>query len=156
MGQLVRIGADEIVVARIGELSQGKNHQKTYTAEGGGKTRAYKTQQEVGKEGRNSGLDFIVCSVDVHEANAKEAVDSEDYVHFVGQAMHADISAVVRQTIILEVDLKPLCSEDCKGLCTQCGKDLNKGVCDCQDEEIDERWAALKDVTPPEQQPDNS
>ena len=100
--------------------------------------------------------DFIVCSADLTETNAKEAVDTEDYVHFVDQAMRADISEVVRQAILLEVDLKPICSEDCKGLCDQCGKNLNEDDCDCQNEVIDERWAALKDVTPPEQQPDNS
>jgi uncharacterized protein len=101
-------------------------------------------------------IDFIVCSIDQRDANAREAVDAEDYVHFVDQAMHADISAVVRQAIILEVDLKPLCSEDCKGLCPQCGNNLNESVCDCQDEENDERWAELKDLIPPEQQPDNN
>ncbi|MDH3890331.1 MAG: DUF177 domain-containing protein [candidate division Zixibacteria bacterium] len=104
----------------------------------------------------NNQLDFIVCSADLHQANAQEAVDAEDYVHFVDQAMRADISEVVRQAILLAVDLKPLCSDDCAGLCAQCGKNLNDGVCDCKNEVIDERWAALKDVTPPEQQPDNS
>lgn len=100
--------------------------------------------------------DFIVCSTDRRDANAKEAIDTEDYVPFVDQAMNADIGEVVRQAILLEVGLKPLCSDVCKGLCALCGKNLNKGACDCQNEVIDERWAALKDLTPPEQQPDNS
>lgn len=100
--------------------------------------------------------DFIVCSADLTDANAKEALDTEDYVHYIDQAMGADISAVVRQAILLEIGLKPLCSEDCQGLCPQCGKNMNEGGCDCQDEVIDERWTALKDVAPSEQQPDNS
>lgn len=100
--------------------------------------------------------DFIVCSADLTDANAKEALDTEDYVHYIDQAMHADVTEVVRQAILLEVELKPLCSEDCKGLCAQCGRNLNEGGCDCQNDVIDERWAALKDVTSPKQQPDNS
>jgi uncharacterized protein len=39
---------------------------------------------------------------------------------------------------------KRLCSEDCKGLCPYCGKDLNEGRCDCEVDEIDPRFEVLK------------
>jgi uncharacterized protein len=39
--------------------------------------------------------------------------------------------------------MKPLCKEDCAGLCTVCGKDLNQGKCVCTQEETDPRWAEL-------------
>jgi uncharacterized protein len=39
--------------------------------------------------------------------------------------------------------MKPLCKEDCAGLCATCGKDLNKVKCKCTQEEIDPRWAEL-------------
>ncbi len=42
-----------------------------------------------------------------------------------------DISDDVRQSIILDYPIKILCSPDCKGLCPQCGKDLNQGRCSC-------------------------
>jgi uncharacterized protein len=41
--------------------------------------------------------------------------------------------------------MKPLCSEDCKGICPQCGQDLNEGECDCEIETVDPRLAKLKE-----------
>lgn len=38
----------------------------------------------------------------------------------------------IREEIILDYPLKPLCKIDCKGLCPQCGKDLNQGKCSCK------------------------
>lgn len=37
----------------------------------------------------------------------------------------------------------PLCREDCAGLCPRCGRDRNRGGCDCEEKEPDPRWAAL-------------
>ncbi len=49
---------------------------------------------------------------------------------------------LVRETFILEMDTKHLCSEECKGLCAKCGADLNGGSCRCKPD-IDPRLAAL-------------
>ncbi|SBW05428.1 conserved hypothetical protein [uncultured Eubacteriales bacterium] len=49
---------------------------------------------------------------------------------------------LVRETFILEMDTKHLCSEECKGLCAKCGADLNDGPCNCKPD-IDPRLAAL-------------
>ena len=42
-----------------------------------------------------------------------------------------DLSDDLRQEIMLDYPLKPLCNPDCKGLCVKCGKNLNEGPCDC-------------------------
>jgi uncharacterized protein len=42
-----------------------------------------------------------------------------------------DISPDIREEIILDYPLKPLCDEACKGLCPKCGKNLNEGGCSC-------------------------
>jgi uncharacterized protein len=42
-----------------------------------------------------------------------------------------DLSVVLREQLLLQLPMQPLCSEDCKGLCQLCGKDLNKGDCNC-------------------------
>jgi uncharacterized protein len=39
-----------------------------------------------------------------------------------------DLTANMREDIILELPQRALCAEDCKGLCPHCGKDLNKGL----------------------------
>lgn len=54
-----------------------------------------------------------------------------------------DIMSFVRQTLALTEDIQFLCSPDCKGLCAQCGKNLNEGPCACQPE-ILSPFAVLK------------
>lgn len=53
-----------------------------------------------------------------------------------------DLGDLARTMFILGMDTKILCSEDCKGLCSRCGADLNLGPCSCK-KEIDPRLAAL-------------
>ncbi len=60
-----------------------------------------------------------------------------------------DLSEEIRQCILLELPMKPLCRADCAGLCPRCGADLNKGPCSCEPEAADDPWAALRDLIPP-------
>ena len=55
-----------------------------------------------------------------------------------------DLSELAREQILLSLPEQTFCREDCRGLCPACGKDLNEGDCDCENDEIDPRWAALK------------
>ncbi len=58
-----------------------------------------------------------------------------------------DLSEEVRQSLILEIPNWPLCSEECKGLCPQCGENLNVVDCSCQiSEESSSPFAALADL----------
>lgn len=50
----------------------------------------------------------------------------------------------IREALSLEVPLKSLCAQDCRGLCSQCGVDRNRTECDCKQEEIDPRWDDLR------------
>ena len=56
-----------------------------------------------------------------------------------------DLEDIVRTVFVLNLDSKLLCKEDCKGLCPQCGKNLNDGPCNCR-KELDPRFAALKQL----------
>jgi uncharacterized protein len=51
---------------------------------------------------------------------------------------------IVEERIQLAVPMKPLCSPECRGLCPQCGAELNSGPCGCESETTDPRWEALK------------
>lgn len=53
-----------------------------------------------------------------------------------------DLSEVARQYTLLAEPMKPLCREDCAGLCPRCGSNLNLEACDCT-KEIDPRLAVL-------------
>ncbi len=55
-----------------------------------------------------------------------------------------NISGDVREFLLLAIPQKVLCSEECKGLCPKCGTNWNDKTCNCKDEEIDDRWSALK------------
>ena len=56
--------------------------------------------------------------------------DEADERYYDGETL--DISEDVRQAVLLEVPMWPLCSESCEGLCLQCGTELNTGVCTCE------------------------
>jgi uncharacterized protein len=55
-----------------------------------------------------------------------------------------DLSEVIRQAFLLESDTIRYCRPDCRGLCPQCGQDLNLAQCSCREEAIDVRWAGLQ------------
>ncbi|RJQ53344.1 MAG: DUF177 domain-containing protein [Nitrospiraceae bacterium] len=55
-----------------------------------------------------------------------------------------DVTELVKEQVLLAVPMKPLCRDDCPGLCPFCGKDLNEGPCGCRKEEIDPRLAPLE------------
>jgi uncharacterized protein len=72
-------------------------------------------------------------------ANAED----ED-VYLVDADHHINLSPALRELVVVSTPMRVLCKMDCKGLCPECGKDLNAGPCDCEPDEIDPRMAALK------------
>lgn len=55
-----------------------------------------------------------------------------------------DLGELIAEQFHLALPMKPLCSESCMGLCPQCGTNLNTGRCDCSQQWVDPRLAALK------------
>jgi len=70
-------------------------------------------------------------------------VREEDLDTFAFDGERIDLEPVFREQFVLAVPFAPLCREDCKGLCPQCGTDLNTGTCACE-KPVDPRLAALK------------
>jgi uncharacterized protein len=56
-----------------------------------------------------------------------------------------DLSETIQEQVILALPLQPLCRETCRGLCPQCGADLNEEPCLCQPRPLNDRFAALRD-----------
>lgn len=54
-----------------------------------------------------------------------------------------DLTEAARQYSLLTIPMKPLCGEDCAGICQNCGKNLNQGDCDCPKQYADPRWSEL-------------
>jgi uncharacterized protein len=57
-----------------------------------------------------------------------------------------DLAEAVRQYALVGLPMKPLCRDNCAGLCPGCGHNLNEGPCQCPPEPADPRWAALLDL----------
>ena len=55
-----------------------------------------------------------------------------------------DIDAQLREQLEMEFPMRFLCKEDCKGLCSKCGKNLNEGECDCDHTDFDPRMEPLR------------
>lgn len=70
--------------------------------------------------------------------------DNGDYIAV--ENFELDLSALICEDIIFSLPTRFLCREDCKGLCPQCGKNLNEGACDCK-KPVDPRWAALSELS---------
>jgi len=54
------------------------------------------------------------------------------------------LSPIAEERVQMALPMKPLCRPDCRGLCPDCGTDLNQGPCACVRETVDPRWDALK------------
>lgn len=57
-----------------------------------------------------------------------------------------DVDRLVYLEVLMSWPLKVLCKEDCKGICSRCGKNLNNGPCECTEEPKDPRMAAISDI----------
>lgn len=72
--------------------------------------------------------------------------EEDDLEHETYQDDEIDLSGYLREQVAISLPVKVVCSEDCKGLCTSCGTNLNIENCTCESERIDPRFAVLKDL----------
>lgn len=79
------------------------------------------------------------------EVAAKEelelSLEDLDTGYFEGEEI--DLSDLIHEQIVLAFPMKPLCREECLGLCPQCGADLNTEPCQCGESKPDPRWEPL-------------
>lgn len=69
-----------------------------------------------------------------------------DVTYKVGDDGWLDLAPLLRELAWVATPMKPLCDPECKGLCPQCGVNLNEESCTCERTRIDPRLAALKDL----------
>ncbi|MCH8205564.1 MAG: DUF177 domain-containing protein [Chloroflexi bacterium] len=68
--------------------------------------------------------------------------DAEQYF-YIGTDHILDLTEAARQYVTLNMPMKPVCREDCAGMCIKCGANLNEALCRCDRAPADARWAAL-------------
>ena len=72
-------------------------------------------------------IDPRKARAEVGEVGPEE--DLDDQYHYQGNQL--ELAPMLREHVILSAPMQPLCSDDCLGLCAQCGKNLNEGSCQC-------------------------
>lgn len=83
----------------------------------------------------------------IYSSDADLISDSDGEIrHLDPNVQEIDVSEEVREMLTLALPLKRLCADDCKGLCSQCGTNLNEGSCQCRATTVDSRWQVLKDL----------
>lgn len=84
----------------------------------------------------------------VPDERLRETADEDDeFVMISGSRTTYVLDQHLRDLITLELPMKPVCKEDCQGLCPRCGTNLNEQGCNCVIKEDDPRWEALKKFT---------
>ena len=70
--------------------------------------------------------------------------DSDDVIYFSKNENEFDLLPLLKEFIFLEVQMKNLCSNECKGICSNCGKNKNEENCNCFPKDHDNPWEILK------------
>jgi len=96
----------------------------------------------VGECARCLAVAHIPVSFEIEELFAYPPIPEEPYS--VQETGMLDLAPLLREEAILAVPMTTLCRPDCAGLCPVCGKNLNDGPCDCEQDEIDPRLAGLR------------
>ena len=89
------------------------------------------------------GIDYD-NEIDANTTAEERIADLDEQPYIDGPNL--DIDGLVRNEMILNLPLKVLCREDCKGVCPKCGRDLNEGACDCEQGSPDPRMAAILEI----------
>jgi len=84
-----------------------------------------------------------------HAQNTGEGereIEEDDLTTAFYENDEIDLGQLMREQFYLALPMKPLCADDCKGLCPLCGKNLNRETCDCNRTWDDPRMAALREL----------
>lgn len=80
--------------------------------------------------------------LDVSDAEVSEELDEADFI----DGYELDVDRLIYNEILVEWPSKVLCREECKGICSVCGQNLNEGTCDCESTGLDPRMSVVRDL----------
>ena len=91
--------------------------------------------------------DVFLPSVDAATGAKLRYGDDEDAdANSIDERHVLDLSETLRQYRLAAIELAPVCKEECKGICPECGADMNESVCSCE-RYLDQRWSVLRELT---------
>ncbi len=110
---------------------------------------AVKYDDIVSVEYNISGYFLLECSRCLEQFKYNVNIDFES--SFDKEKYETDILEQIRENLILNIPMQPLCKQDCKGLCQVCGKNKNISNCSCEEEQnkefVLEKWSKIKSLT---------
>lgn len=82
--------------------------------------------------------------IDMNESQNDETGDDQELFFIDGDEL--DVEKLVYNEVLVNLPMKILCSENCKGICNRCGANLNSQTCDCDTTELDPRMSKIRDI----------
>lgn len=79
-----------------------------------------------------------------HIGPDKLETEEEEVILLTPEEKEIDLTSHISEMLILSVPMKILCEENCKGICPNCGSDLNTEACNCNEEVEYSRWEELR------------
>ena len=86
----------------------------------------------------------VESSVDMNQSEEERAADLDEQPYISGN--YLDVDQLVRNELLLNLPMKVLCREDCKGICNRCGANLNYETCECDKSTPDPRMSVIQDI----------
>lgn len=83
---------------------------------------------------------------EVFAPDMMESIPDETDDQDIMDGCQLNVEDLLNSEIVMNWPMKVLCKPDCKGICRQCGRDLNTGTCDCDTFVPDPRMAVIKDI----------
>ncbi|WP_300672336.1 DUF177 domain-containing protein [Desulfoluna sp.] len=81
-------------------------------------------------------LHFVPDSAQEHEPQEGEEMEvelsEEALIRETFEGDHIDLTPYLQDEVVMSLPLNPICKDTCKGLCRECGKNLNQGACQCE------------------------
>ena len=94
----------------------------------------------------DSAFSIEIALADAAPLDPELALEEADLDVVFLETPNLDLEKLALEQLVLELPMRVLCSDECAGLCPQCGANRNvEGACRCEPE-ADPRWAALKDL----------
>jgi uncharacterized protein len=89
-------------------------------------------------------VDLLYVPASANAGPEEQEIEDDDLDTAYYREGAIDLADMVREQLYLALPMKPLCQEACRGLCPECGTNLNSGACDCTHAWEDPRLAPLK------------
>lgn len=80
----------------------------------------------------------------IYSTGSSKVTDEEEIRQLPADTKEIDISPLIAEAVFLNHPVKMLCRADCKGICPDCGADLNEEACRCASGQTDPRWEELR------------